>query len=202
MEYFSKQTDKNPKELYALFQSIVERIKDSKIPFERTRRYSYGLLARQLNIPQEQVEQAYRIFFDAVLANILLIGGAKQFLAFAKSLDIKIGIVTEDDEELALAKFKKFRLIDYVGVLITPKRAGTMKPSATYFLQAQEELRVKPEECLVVGDNYERDLKLPQGMGAMVVLFGNQDSGADYCVYSFTELQALLEKLNRTFKNL
>lgn len=189
MECFAKKTGKTKEEVYKIFQEVVKGVAQSKNPKLRTRRHSYRLLGMELNVFDETIEQAYKAFFDMVIKNITLVDGAKATLDFAKQKGWKLAILTENEQEFALAKLKKFHLIDYFDVIITATEAGTMKPSNRYFQLAMEQLGVRPTDCIVVGDDFEKDLADAEKAGARVVLFRGEDG-----IQSHAQFQQLLKE--------
>ena len=189
MRIFTKTAKKSPNALYKEFLKIVEKVKDGKNPKKRSRMYSYALLAKKNKLTN--VEMAYTAFFKTARKSLKLIPGAKTFLQKAKKR-YTLCVVTEDEKYLAIQKMRKLHLDRYINVLITSSDTRIMKPSMNYFKLLQKKTRCKLSECIIIGDNYEKDLALPQKKGAFVISFGKQQRLANYSTKDYKELQRFL----------
>ncbi len=79
-------------------------------------------------------------------------------------------------------------------LITTYENSRFCKPSEGYYLDILGELGVSPEECLMVGNNVDEDIRAAERLGMRVFLFPNcliNKSGSDYSHYpqgSFAEL--------------
>ncbi len=193
MDFFARQKNLNKEELYKEFLQIVEKIKKSSDPLHRHRRYSYAILAKKHGL--ENVEEAYRIFFDEVIRQIKIMPGLHY--AMQKLSPYKKAVVSQDFKEQIKRKLKNFKLNRYFNAVITCDDVKVMKPNKKYYLTAFKRLKVRPEECIAIGDDYERDLRIPKSLGCTTIIYGS-NSNADYCFSDYRKLPALVAEISKT----
>lgn len=103
--------------------------------------------------PEELLAQ--RRFFSVKLfeEELALMEGVTDLLVWAKKAGLKLGIGTGTTTKLAQWGLTKMGIQDYFEVIVTMDDIkGPGKPDPEVFLLAAEGLRVKPSECVVVGD--------------------------------------------------
>lgn len=71
----------------------------------------------------------------------------------------KLGLVTNGPSWTQRPKIERFRLADYLDVLIVSEEVGVAKPDPAIFMLALEQLGVAPSAALFVGDSIEYDLR-------------------------------------------
>ena len=157
--------------------------------------------------------QADRFDLDSVFIKILnifskkkrhrvkkywIIPGVAQMLE-ELSHSHKLGIVSARDNRTSLAFLRQFDLERYFHVVVTSQTCRYTKPFPDPLLYAAQELGVKPDTCLMVGDTTV-DIKAAKlaGMQAVGVLcgFGRRKelerAGADLILSSTTDLSTLI----------
>ncbi|MFH1695845.1 MAG: TIGR02253 family HAD-type hydrolase [Candidatus Micrarchaeota archaeon] len=75
-----------------------------------------------------------------------------------KEKGIKLGIVSDAPRMRAWLRLAEMNMTHYFDVVITLDDTGLLKPNKMPFEKALNELKLKPEEILFVGDNPERDI--------------------------------------------
>ena len=110
-----------------------------------------------------------------------------------KGRGIKIGIVTDAPRLKAWVRLASMKLSNYFDVVVTYEDTKQHKPSEMPFKAALKKLNLKAEECLMVGDWPERDIKGAKSIGMQTCFakYGNRDikkSGADYEINTIKEL--------------
>ena len=75
---------------------------------------------------------------------------------------------------------------------------GKLKPSKLPFKKALKELKVKPSECLMVGDRPERDIKGASSLGMKTCFakYGNtnvKNVKSDYLIEEISDLIGVLK---------
>jgi HAD superfamily hydrolase (TIGR01549 family) len=106
-----------------------------------------------------------------------------------------LAIVSARDEESSLAFVRQFRLEPVFKVIVTSQTCAHTKPFPEPLLYAAEQLKVKPEHCLMVGDTTV-DIRAARlaGMQSLGVLcgFGTRHellrAGADQIIESTAQL--------------
>jgi len=96
--------------------------------------------------------------------------GVEDFLQEAKNKGIKMCIVTDLTAQIQMRKWLKLDLGRYIDYLVTSEEAGIEKPGRYMFELALEKLGVKAEECVMIGDSEEKDIKGAEAMGIKAYL--------------------------------
>jgi putative hydrolase of the HAD superfamily len=110
-----------------------------------------------------------------------------------KQNGIKLGIVSDAPKLKAWTRLAAMKIGDYFDVVVAFEDTNKHKPSNLPFEAALDKLKLKPAECLMVGDWPERDIlgakKL--GMKTAFAKYGNpkiKASGADYVLKDVKDL--------------
>jgi uncharacterized cofD-like protein/HAD superfamily hydrolase (TIGR01549 family) len=186
-------------EIERQFAQIVDTIKDSNDPQKRERWYSYATLCASLGLDGAERE-AYEMFYQTILANIRLYPSVKETLT-ALDKQYELLVFSEDTRDKLHAKLETCGIHAFFDSIISSEDIGMMKRSKEYYTSVFEKYGIVPAECLVVGDSYERDLKVPRRLGCTTVLFdpehqSNDDhASVDYVITDHSELQRIVREL-------
>ncbi|MEM5773160.1 MAG: HAD family hydrolase [Candidatus Aenigmatarchaeota archaeon] len=197
MKYLSQICGKNSEELLEEWKSIVNKLKESKDPKLRHRKYSYSLLLKNNGLKVKLAEEIYQIFFQNFLQRIKLFDGVKETLEELKKKSLKLVIVSEDFKEQLEKKIEVLEIKKFFDLIITCEDVGSMKPDRKYYEIAKNKLKISFEEMLAIGDSFERDLEIPKILGMKCVLVFGEDFRADYSISNFSELLSITEALNQ-----
>jgi len=115
-----------------------------------------------------------------------------------KSKGIKLGIVSDAPKLKAWIRLVSMKLSNYFDVVIAFEDTNQLKPSKLPFEAALKQLKIKPEESLMVGDWPERDIKGAKaiGMKTCFARYGNpkiKKSGADYEINDIKMLLSIVK---------
>ncbi len=141
------------------------RIGRQEARLERFRRFFafYGCPAAA-----ETVAQAQHVYKSAYLASRRTVPGAHGLLE-ALHGRVKIGIVTDNVVAEQVDKLQRYDLERFVDELVVSEEVGVSKPDPTLFRVALERLGCKPEDSVMVGDSWERDVLGAQPLGIACV---------------------------------
>ena len=192
MRFFAKQTTKSSSYLHKERRKIVDKVKNSKDPKKRHLKYSYSKLAKKFNL--KGANKAYKISIDDAVKNLKIEPTFKSSIKKLKG--IKLAIVSEDYQNQLSMKLRKFKLENHFNAIITVAQAKTMKPSKIYYELAFKKLKIKPKDCVVVGDRFEADLKIPKQLGCKTVLFKKNDKRAHFSINNFNQLVEIINEVN------
>jgi putative hydrolase of the HAD superfamily len=109
----------------------------------------------------EMEERYWSVFLETMEFN----PGVEEFLQTAKDKGIRMCIVTDLTAQIQMRKWMKLDLGRYIDFLVTSEEAGVEKPGAYMFELAMEKLGVKAEECVMIGDSEEKDIKGAEAIG-------------------------------------
>lgn len=193
MKYLATQTSYQPKRLYQYWrEKIVKKLRESKIPRERRRQYSYQKLIRQFKL-KKSAKKAFLIFRTELIQSLKVSPYLKPILA--KLPGYKKVVVSEDNRDLLAFKLKKLDLGKYFDLVIAAETIGVMKPSPLYFQYGLEKLKLFPQEVVMIGDEWEKDLKVAFDLGLRTIIWGKEDRRAHRSIKDFRELPRILEQL-------
>jgi len=196
VEELAQKTDKyNTKELYAEWKKIVYSIRHSLDPGMHERRYSYGEMIKKLGL-DEETEEVLNRFGSVFLSHLKLMPGLPNALK-TDLKKYKKAILSESEKDFMLIKLKKLKLSKYFDLIIGNEDVGAkLKPNPEYYIIAFKELKLRPEECIMIGDHYEKDLEIAQKrFGMKVIFFGKQEKRANLCIESFEKIGEIIKKI-------
>ncbi len=110
---------------------------------------------------------AYRRVKDGFLSPY---PGAKQTLIRLKESGLNLAIVSDAPKLQAWLRLSSMKLDDFFDVVVALDDTGKLKPHELPFRAALKKLNVKPQECLMVGDNPQRDIKGAKSIGMKTCL--------------------------------
>jgi HAD superfamily hydrolase (TIGR02253 family) len=115
---------------------------------------------------------------------------------------LKLAIVSDAPRLKAWLRLVEMKLQDFFDIVVCHEDTNQYKPSKMPFLRALKELRIKPEEAVMIGDWPERDIKGAKQLGMKTVFakYGAvrdiKDSGADFVINDISELLKIVLRLN------
>ena len=123
--------------------------------------------------------------------------GTDYVLLRLKDKGIKLGILTDAPKLKAWIRLASMKLSNFFDVVITLEDTKKEKPSKEPFRIILKKLRLKPEECLMVGDRPDRDIKGAKRLGIKTCFakYGNPDekAKADYTINDIRELLKIVK---------
>ena len=93
-----------------------------------------------------------------------------EILAFLKN-KYELHIITNGFEEVQHVKLRESKLLDYFDKIITSEAASAKKPDPKIFEYAENQTHANKEECLIIGDDIEADIKGGLAAGWKVIHF-------------------------------
>lgn len=127
-----------------------------------------------------------------------VIDGARQLLSILKGKGIKLGIVsnTPFPGSFYINDLERFGLLPYFQTLVWSSDFGKRKPSPEIFEKALNNLKVKAQEAVFVGDSLDRDISGSRGVGMQSIWFSRKkkvQSHDGYRISSLMEIFSLKE---------
>ena len=115
-----------------------------------------------------------------------------------KRKGIKLAIVSDAPRLKAWIRLVSMKINHYFDLVVTFDDTGEYKPSNKPFMVVFDKLKLKPSECLMVGDWPERDIKGAKALGMLTCFarYGNpeiENSDADYEINDIKELLEIVE---------
>ena len=189
------------------FKTFDERHGGKFQDLEDDIRYVGGLLG--INPEPAQVTEAARINLDYVAASIVPRPEAVGVLTWLRGHGYRLGLISNWSDEVP-SVWDDLPLSGYFDVSLFSCRTGMLKPDPRIYLMAAEELGVKPEQCLYVGDGDSEELEGAARVGMHPVLIDSHkpEGTGEYpvneelerwngsVISSLTEIKGLLESLD------
>ncbi len=181
----------------------VEHNKATKVLFELYDKY--GLEEKtifQKFLKKITVKVDYRILANGIVAYRRVRAGFLEpypnvdyVLLKLKSKGIKLGIVTDAPKLKAWIRLASMKLSNYFNAVVTFEDTKQRKPSKLPFKAALNKLKLKPYECLMVGDWPERDIKGAKAMGIKTCFarYGNPKVKKSYADYEIDDIRMILD---------
>lgn len=107
----------------------------------------------------------------------------------------------DSDQELMGVALNRVGLRSYFQHLFTSRELGFTKPDLNFFKQILSHLNLQPEECMMIGNDYEKDIIPAKAVGMRTILFNEEPSDsentkADATIYSMEQLYEAIIKLS------
>ena len=112
-----------------------------------------------------------------------------------KRRGIKLAIVSDAPRLKAWIRLVSMKINHLFDIVITFDDTKEMKPSIEPFKLAFKKLKLKPSECLMVGDRPERDIKGAKKLGMLTCFakYGNPKGKGAVADYEINDIKELLE---------
>ena len=117
--------------------------------------------------------QAEHLFWQQFLHTMVPRHGLASFFDKATNLACRIAIVSDLTVHTQAMKLEELGVVSYVDVLITSEETGHDKPHHTVFELALGRLRLRPEDAVMIGDSYEKDICGARVLGIRGILMGD-----------------------------
>jgi phosphoglycolate phosphatase len=136
---------------------------------------------------QAQFDKAMPIFNELYAENTSkrseLYPGVSEGLAYLKTLDLKIGCVTNKAAQFTLPLLKDLGIHDAFEIIVCGDTLEKKKPDPLPLLHSAEQLGVKPENSLMLGDS-KSDVKAARAAGFSIICMSyGYNHGEDIRVY-------------------
>jgi len=176
--------------LWMDWRATLDTLKNSKRPEERQFSYSLSLVVKEKDLVEDAVEIEKKVLGERIELN----AGVENF--FKKKIEgVKYILFTEDFDDQVEIKLAKFGLKEKFDLIVGSSLVGLMKPDIKFLQIAWERFNLNPKNCLYIGDNYDKDCLIGQENGGKTVIFGKEDSRADFQMTDFSELAGILKNL-------
>jgi len=123
-----------------------------------------------------------------------LIHGTHEILTYLKEKSYNLFIVTNGFKEVQYNKIRNCNLDKYFSKVYTSEDAGYNKPDKRFFNYVLNDLKTQPQDCIIVGDDPEVDIKGAIQTNIKSIWFNPQMKKSDY--QTNYEVKSLLEIKN------
>jgi HAD superfamily hydrolase (TIGR01509 family) len=150
--------------------------------------------------PDQLVDKCIKIIVKARAANAIPFEDAETTLSKLSRRRLKLGVMSNvSSHEVATAILAKVRLAKYFDLVVTSALTGIRKPDPGIFRYAMYQLKIKPEEAVIVGDSERHDIHGGYISGLRTVLINRKkhvdNSLADFQFRTLAEAIPTLQSL-------
>jgi len=117
---------------------------------------------------------------------------APPVFAALKKLDYRLGVISNSDGSIA-GSMKKFGLTPFFDCILDSHIVGVQKPDPRIFAIALQQFNLPAEQCVYVGDNYDRDVIGARRAGLTPILLDPFEVVAEQDVVRIKELSGLVK---------
>lgn len=111
------------------------------------------------------------------------------------NVDYQLHIITNGFEEAQQRKMDNANISHYFKTVTNSEAAGVKKPNPIIFNHALDSANAKPDESIMIGDNYEADILGAIAIGMDVILFNYHDYNAEDHIKQVRHLKDLKKYL-------
>lgn len=158
---------------------LWEAYHHASITADFLRRERFQALFRGAGLPPDakRAELWDKRYLDILALESRLVPGAIDILERAREHYL-IGILSNGFREVQYKKLQTTGLWRYVQRMVVSDEIGINKPDARLFRFAEQAVGARPEECLMIGDNPDADIKGAVDAGWRTVYFNRNGKPA------------------------
>lgn len=180
-----------------LVSELYEKYLNGEITFEEQRIERIKRIFEKINkkIENEEAKEKFNIYMSLYKKRWAPFDNAFQTLEKLKNKYI-LAIISNGDSLQQREKIKKIGIEKYFEQIIISSEIGIAKPEKKIFQHTCQKLKLQPQECIMVGDKFEVDIKgaINAGMKAVWINRKNKDINYDYTIKELCELEKTIEK--------
>ena len=105
------------------------------------------------------------LYWNNFYKHMVCYTGVREFIEWNKKQGKKIGVLTDYETQYQIVKLKQLGILDYIDVIVTSEEVGIEKPSVQMFQTILHKLKLQPENVIMIGDNYKKDIEGANRMG-------------------------------------
>lgn len=141
-------------------------------------------------------DRYWKVFYSTIKRE----RASTKLLKYLKRKGIKTWIVTDSSNYTQLKKLVHLGIDDKIDIMVSSEEAGMDKPHSSPFLLTAHKLEVLTKECIMVGDNIQKDIDGAQWLGMQGIWINRYHKTPKwihprYTVETTDELFVLLKKL-------
>lgn len=166
----------------SVYDKINKNIKGSN---NHSNKFNKAIYVKKLmelfHVPLSHLDYYLQIYHNSFFEGLVLYPGVANFLAFLKSKNIKIGLISNNQFYQQYEKLQELNIISYIDCILTSDECGNEKPDVSIFLQIQHKLGIPFDKIVYIGDDYICDIEPALRLGMFSFLF---EENTENCTYS------------------
>lgn len=157
--YATGIVNKNKDEVEAMFLKAKRSVKEAlnKTAASHNRMLYFQRMFEYLQVnAQLYALEAYELYWNTFLKSMCFYNGAEEFLD--STSDIPICLVTDLTAHIQHRKIMTLGIQSYINFMVSSEEAGIEKPNPRIFKKALDKLGLQPNEVIMIGDNFKKDI--------------------------------------------
>lgn len=152
-------------------------------------------LVNETNISSKTILEMSKAFYSQYMKEVQEEEGAVNVLEELKKRGKKIGIISNCflPDEIYIKIFKEKGMYKYIDGYFFSYSNKCMKPRHEIFKKAMRDLNVKPEKCIMIGDNYKADIKPANELNMNSCLYNKNQKVKEYRDLQINNLGEILK---------
>lgn len=186
----------------SLIESYVPRANGTSVSVEEEVK---GILvsAGVVNFTRNDLQRVIEAEWRPYIMNVCIRKGVKEVLAFSKKMRLKLGIVANIWSGGMNPVLARLEIEGFFHTTVADMGVGFAKPDPRIFRLALSNLRLAPEQVIMVGDNPKTDIKGARdlGMGTVRLMRGPNRTQpdcveTDFRIRNFSTLVSIIDRLS------
>ncbi len=139
------------------------------------------LIGVEAVVDEAELDRLFDLYLDGYQQAWAPFPDAAPALRAVRAAGYQVAVLTNGQRQQQLAKLKRIRLLELVGPIWAADDLGAAKPDPKTYLTVCDQLGVRPDEAVYVGDNFAHDVEGAEGAGLRAVFVDRRDGGpTDY----------------------
>ena len=205
LTYFNTLIECTFDELFVQYTIISKSLKQqiSNVASSHNKSIYFKHLCEHYNVSFTHYKTICDMYWSKFYENIKCFPGLQEFIEWNKNIGIKILILTDYETEYQIEKISKCNLLNFIDHIVTSEEVGIEKPHQNMFNYAMEKLDLQHHEVLMIGDNYEKDIRGATQCNIKSYWFTDCDSDTMFSDYKklFAKFKSYYDDIT-TLKNL
>ena len=177
-------------------EELWELYREDKIKKEELRGKRFQLALAEYDIDDSELAEQFGLaYIQQSPIKTALFPYTHEVLLYLKK-KYSLHIITNGFEEVQHIKLASSDLAQYFDVIVTSEQVGVKKPNAKIFEFALEQAKAKPDESIMIGDDFPVDVLGAEQIGMQGVYFNPNKLAHKHSVvheiFCISELMALL----------
>jgi len=200
-DYWSTIADDDFDQFYVKYKQSrknVKRFLQGTVGSHSRVLYFQGMVEKDFHSPQPyHIAELTQRYWDRFIGRIEPFEGLEKTLSNLLKKGCQLAVITNMDAEIQFRKLHKLNLDNYFTAVITSEEAGEEKPHPHIFLHALDRLKVKAEDCIMIGDDWEQDVEVAEfvGMKGIHVTIEEKPIADTISLSNYNELESLIDKM-------
>ena len=111
-----------------------------------------------------------KLYWNSFFKKMRLFSGVMDFLKQCHKNNIKVCLITDLTASIQFKKINYLKIGKYLDFIVSSEEAGRDKPHQNIFRLALQKLKMRPNDVILIGDDYNKDLAGGEQMGIKTIL--------------------------------